>query len=269
MEVSPLTSLVASLWEAEWPAPARVATAITTRLGGASGGFYAYNNLGLHVGDKPEHVTCNRRQLAQITGVSHWQWLQQVHGTQIVPAQRNGAPLVADGSYTRSEGLACVVLTADCLPVLLCNQEGTQVAAVHAGWRGLAAGVVAHAVATFDDPPDQLLAYLAPAISQRHFEVDQPVLTAFEPMKQELRQQEVDSDDNQRWQSLFEPVTHKPGHYRVDLYGLARWQLQGMGVHNIWGGHTCTFADEHNFYSYRRDGVTGRFASAVWLKADG
>lgn len=255
-----------SYWQAQWPAPARVGTAITTRCGGVSAEPYQHNNLALHVGDDPEVVEQNRRQLALRTGVAHWQWLRQVHGTQLVPAQANGEAPEADGCYTQTPGVACAVLTADCLPVLLCNRAGTQVAAVHAGWKGLAAGIVAAAVTTFDDPPDQIMAYLAPAISARYFEVDQPVLDAFQPMYQALGSDPSDPQTQQNWHSLFQPVADKPGHFLADLYGLARWQLQGMGVFNVWGGQSCTFAEHELYYSYRREGVTGRLASAIWLQ---
>lgn len=259
-------SQVESLWRAPWPAPAGVLTAITTRVGGVSAAPFEQNNLALHVGDNPEGVMANRRRLAQSTGVAHWQWLQQVHGTAVVPAQKSGPVQEADGSYTQTPGLACVVLTADCLPVLLCNRSGTQVAAVHAGWKGLAAGILAAAVTTFDDPPDQVMAFLAPAIGPQHFEVDQPVLDAFEPMRQTFGPEQPSSQPDQLWQALFQPVAHKPGHFLANLYGLARWQLHGLGVTGVWGGQSCTFSEEGRYYSYRRDGLTGRFASAIWLQ---
>lgn len=255
-----------SYWQAPWPAPPGVGTAITTRTGGVSAPPFEQNNLALHVGDSSDNVMANRRRLAESTGVTHWQWLQQVHGTAVVPAQASGAVPEADGSYTQTPGLVCVVLTADCLPVLLCNRAGTQVAAVHAGWKGLAAGIVAAAVTTFDDPRDQIMAFLAPAIGPRHFEVDQPVLDAFEPMRQTFGPEQPGPQHEQQWQNLFQPVAHKPGHFLADLYALARWQLQGVGVSAVWGGQCCTFEQQHLYYSYRRDGQTGRFASAIWLQ---
>lgn len=246
------------LLQLDWPLPAGVSAAITTRKGGFSAGPYRGANFAEHVADDPAQVAANRELLAQQCGVAHWQWLQQVHGITVVEAHATPLPaVIGDGVTTRDRGVACAVLTADCLPLLLCASDASQVAAVHAGWRGLADGMVTHAVAAFRCPPQQLSAYLGPAIGPDHFEVGADVLKAFSPWGIEAEQ----------WQKLFVPQPDRPGHFLADLYGLARWALRAVGVEQIYGGGHCTFCDSQQFYSYRRDGVTGRLASAIWLNA--
>lgn len=244
------------LLQLDWPLPIGVGAAITTRTGGFSAGPYYGANFAEHVADDPAQVAANRKLLAQQCGVAHWQWLQQVHSVTVVEAHATPLPaVIGDGVTTCDKGIACAVLTADCLPVLLCASDASQVAAVHAGWRGLADGIITHAVAAFNCPPQQLSAYLGPAIGPDHFEVGQDVLEAF-------RLWGIGAD---QWQKLFVAQPHRPGHYLADLYGLARWALRTLGVEQIYGGGHCTFCDSGQFYSYRRDGVTGRLASAIWL----
>ncbi len=238
---------------ADWPAPAQVRTAISTRNGGTSCGPYAGNNLALHVGDNPEAVLRNRAHLARQLGQQEWQWLEQVHGTQLVEAGSQAGVPQADGCYTRMLNQVCAVMTADCLPVLLCDPAGRQVAAVHAGWRGLVQGMLPAAVQAFALPPEQLLVYLGPAISQPHYEVGQKLLD-------QLARHWPDS----QWQDALRP-SKRAGHHLLDLFHLARLALAGAGVKHIYGGSHCTYADPQHFYSYRRDGVTGRFVSAIWL----
>lgn len=240
----------------DWPLPDGVHVAVTTRSGGLSAGPYRGANLGEHVEDDPASVAANRQQLAQQCGVQHWQWLQQVHGTDVAEAgPMPVANLTADGVVSRHKGIACTVLTADCLPILLCARDGSQVGAIHAGWRGLAEGIVASGIARFRCPAMQITAYLGPAIGPDHFEVGQDVYEAF------LRW----GIEASLWRQLFVPHCDKPGHYLADLYGLARWALRQCGVQHVYGGNLCTYCDLRRFYSYRRDEVTGRMASAIWL----
>ncbi len=247
------------LLEPAWPCPANVRAIISTRRGGVSHGPYTGANLGDHVGDDPAAVARNRDLLVQQTGVQQWPWLQQVHG---VAVQRISGKLqqgiCADAVCTSQPGVACAVLTADCLPVLLCDVAGTQVAAAHAGWRGLAAGVIQSTVAEFSCPPADLMVYLGPAIGPRHFEVGEDVHRAFAEL---FEKEGVDAE----WRESFRLST-KPGHFYANLYGLARCVLKQLGVQQVFGGDFCTYADAEQFYSYRRDGVTGRMVSAIWLQ---
>lgn len=242
----------------DWPAPAPVRAAITTRSAGGSQSPWQHNNLAYHVGDAPDAVAANRRALREQLGLAiEPQWLTQIHGVRVIAARPDGSARRADGATSDRPGQACVVLTADCLPVLLCDRAGRRVAAVHAGWRGLAKGVVQRAVARFAVPPEQLLAYLGPAISQRHFEVGDEVRRAF------LRS--VRSDVHRRaLEAAFVPAARRAHHF-ADLYALARAELGALGVGAVYGGDRCTFSEPETFYSYRRDGRTGRFASLIWL----
>ena len=241
-----------------WPAPANVKAIVTTRKGGASKSPYGEFNLALHVGDQPETVLANRAQLARSIGVNNWQWFDQAHSTRVVSAAGlGGVAPKADGGYTRATELALAILTADCLPVLLCDDAGTQVAALHAGWRGLAGGILAAGVATFDKSPAALMAYIGPAIGVNNYEVDHSLHSAFQ---QSPFFSSVDVC------GAFTSLPQKPGHYLADLALLARLQLQQLGVPHIYGGNQCTYDLNQEFYSYRRDGQTGRFASVIWLE---
>ncbi|WP_390593873.1 peptidoglycan editing factor PgeF [Simiduia litorea] len=240
-----------------WPAPAQVKVAISCRNTGYSQGVYTAGNLALHVDDDPLLVAKNRRALQHQIGVQHIQWLEQVHGTHVANALPDGLTRTADACITEQTHLACSVMTADCLPLLLCDQAGTQVAAVHAGWRGLAKGVIAETVKQFTGKPNQLLAYLGPAISKTHFEVGVDVLEAFFELA-------GNSDAADAIANAFQPSL-KPLKFYADLYALARLALAQAGVNNIYGGDFCTFSDVDRFYSYRRDGQTGRMASLIWL----
>jgi YfiH family protein len=242
----------------DWPAPQSVRAAISTRQGGVSAGPFAENNLALHVEDKPEAVAANRQALCAALGLARGpQWLEQIHGTKVVDARSDGLVRTADASHTREAGLACAVLTADCLPILLCDIDGNQVAALHAGWRGLAKGIVARTVEVFSAPPARLMAYLGPAISQPHFEVGIDVLEAFFESARTPQQSDQIA-------AAFKPG-QRPLHFHGDIYALARAELEALGVHRIFGGNFCTYAEPERFYSYRRDKVTGRMASLVWL----
>ncbi len=243
----------------DWPAPARVRAATTSRRGGVSRGPWAGCNLGDHVGDEPAHVAANRRALMDELGlrVSPFR-LEQVHSARCVDLDT--APegsLKADAVLSRRPGVPCAVLTADCLPVLLCDRVGTIVAACHAGWRGLAGGVLRNTVAAMAVPPRSLLAYLAPAIGPDHFQVGGEVREAFLASAR---------DEAHRARIRAALVPDAEGRYRGDLYALARAELAALGTEAVYGGGRCTFSEQGDFYSYRRDGTTGRMASLIWLE---
>ncbi len=235
-----------------WPAPANVRACSTTRLGGVSPAPYDSLNLGGHVGDSPPAVAQNRRRLedlAKLPAAPHW--LQQIHGTDVAILDGSAAPPTADGAYTRDAGRVCAVMTADCLPVLFCNRAGTEVAAAHAGWRGLCAGILERTLACFQSNPGEIMAWLGPAIGPRAFEVGPEVRKAFVS-------RDVQAD------GAFLPRGEK---YYANIYQLARLRLYAAGISHsrIFGGDHCTVTESTSFFSYRRDGVTGRMASLVWL----
>lgn len=233
----------------DWPAPANVRALATTRHGGVSVTPYASLNLGGHVGDDPLAVAANRARLREMLP-SEPVWLNQVHGAGIVnAAQAEGVPQ-ADGSYSRKPGTVCAVLTADCLPVLLCDRAGTVVAAAHAGWRGLANGVVEAAVQSMAVDTGDILAWLGPAIGPEAFEVGGEVREAFMRLAPEA-------------ELAFQP--HKDGKWLADIFLLARQRLARVGVSRVFGGGECTCRDRERFYSYRREGATGRMGSLIWL----
>lgn len=231
----------------DWPAPPNVRALITTRSGGVSRGPYASMNPADHVGDDPQAVTQNRALLRAALPSEPF-WLKQIH-SDIVAAAGVG-PVEADACVTRTAKQVCVVLTADCLPVLLCATDGSVVGAAHAGWRGLCAGVLERAVIAMGIPSAQVLAYLGPAIGPRAFEVGPEVREAF-------------TAQDPAAASAFAPQAN--GKYLADLYLLARQRLALVGVTHVYGGGECTYRDAERFYSYRRDGATGRMASLVWI----
>ncbi len=225
---------------------------MTTRVGGTSLGLYQSANLGTHVGDDPQHVLANRRKLSQSIGVRPV-FLEQVHGTMVVKIDASTPDgVTADGAITQQPGVACTVMVADCLPLLLTNTEGTQVAAVHAGWRGLAAGVIDAALQTFAEP-QQVLVWLGPCIGPQMFEVGQEVRAEFVQSNAEAAQYFVPQRD--KW------LAH--------LSGLARLRLQQHGVKAIYGNDGsaswCTVSNPSVFFSHRRDRVSGRMAACIWL----
>ncbi|MCQ4320688.1 peptidoglycan editing factor PgeF [Stutzerimonas stutzeri] len=233
----------------DWPAPRRVRACITTRSGGVSQAPFDGFNLGDHVGDVPERVAANRQYLQRLLGCEP-AWMSQVHSNNAVEADPRGCP-TADAGWTGEAGIACAVLTADCLPVLFCDLDGARVAAAHAGWRGLAAGMLEATVAAMAVPGPQLIAWLGPAIGPSAFEVGGEVRDAF----------------ISRHPACFEAFTpsHRPGHFLADIYQLARIRLAACGVTAVFGGGFCTLSDPR-FYSYRRAARTGRFASLIWLE---
>lgn len=233
----------------DWPAPANVHALTTTRAGGVSQGPWSSLNLASHVQDDRAAVLENRRRLReQLRLPDEPLWLTQVHGT-VIAAGDNAPGCEADGSYSDRAGRVCAVLTADCLPLLLCDRAGREVAAVHAGWRGLAGGVIEAGLARFRAPMAQLLAWLGPAIGPAAFEVGEEVRQAFV------------QDDPATGEAF---VAGRPGHWLADLYALARLRLARAGVTAVYGGDLCTCNDPTRFYSYRREPVTGRMASLIW-----
>lgn len=245
------------LLQPDWPAPANIHAWSTSRVQGISEAPYDGLNLAQHVGDQPAAVEQNRQSLAQALALPRAPlWLNQVHGRQVVNAaewSQTGEPDSqpdADAAYSLQAGVVCVVMTADCLPLLVCNRRGDRVAAAHAGWRGLAAGVIESTLVALQEPAEDLLVWLGPAIGPAAFEVGEEVRQAF------VAQDAATA-------SAFRQ--NRPGHYLADIYALARRRLQAYGVQAIYGGGYCTFDDADHFYSYRRDGKTGRQASLIWF----
>jgi YfiH family protein len=234
---------------ADWPVPDGIVAGTTIRHGGSSEGVYASMNLAAHVGDDPQRVAENRRRFVAACGlVSEPDWLTQVHGTA-VRIDGAAAPLEADAAIARKPGATVAVLTADCLPILLCADSGDEIAAIHAGWRGLAAGIVATTVSQLQTSPHRVMAWLGPAISQPAFEVGDEVRAAF-----------IAGDAGA--DACF--VRNQRGRWQADLYALAARHLGAAGVGAVYGGGLCTFADSERFFSYRRDGRCGRMATFIY-----
>lgn len=254
-----------SIFRPEWPLPRNVHSFISLRAGGYSEAPFTSLNLASHVGDLPEAVVKNRAKLGVLCKrtfghTPHFHWLNQVHGCQIadISCKTELTDISdADAAYTNAVGEACAVLTADCLPLLVSNSAGTEVAAIHAGWRGLAAGVISNTVEKFRANPEELIVFLGPAISQSAFQVGAEVRQCFldasrfglEPMIEQAFLKDGESHDK----------------YFADLYALARLELQALGVRRTFGGSRCTYSENHSFFSYRKEGATGRFASAIWI----
>ncbi|MCE6980848.1 peptidoglycan editing factor PgeF [Pseudomonas frederiksbergensis] len=233
----------------DWPAPAGVKACVTTRAGGVSLAPFDSLNLGDHVEDSPEAVAENRRRLTDHFSIQP-AWLKQVHG--IVVAQADpGLVATADASWTATPGIACTAMTADCLPALFCDRAGTRVAAAHAGWRGLAAGVLEATLDSLAVPPEDVLVWLGPAIGPQAFEVGPEVRETFVQQLPEAAKAFVPSQN--------------AGKFMADIYELARLRLAARGVTAVYGGGFCTVTDPR-FFSYRRSPRTGRFASLVWLE---
>lgn len=235
----------------DWPAPPNVRAAATLRTGGVSEGAFSSLNLGSHVGDEPSAVQENRRLLgAALKLPAEPTWLNQVHGINVIGATPAAAPS-ADASIARGAGAVCVVMTADCLPVLFCDRAGTRVGAAHAGWRGLAGGVLGATIKALDVPPSELMAWLGPAIEQEAFEVGDEVREAF---------LKLGADNTPAF------TQNERGRWQADLYQLARNELARLGVSAVHGGGFKCFADSERFFSYRRESRTGRMATLVWLE---
>ncbi|WP_292784510.1 peptidoglycan editing factor PgeF [Methylophilus sp. UBA6697] len=233
----------------DWPAPVNVKALQTTRNGGVSMGVYASLNLGDHVKDQPQHVAANR-QLLSTYMPSEPVWLNQVHGVRVIDAALSSCLESADASFTGRQQVVCVTMTADCLPVLLCDQAGTAVAAIHAGWRSLCDGVIEATVAAMPVPANQLMAWLGPAIGPEAFEVGGEVRAQF--MAQDTQTELAFKAKGDKWLG--------------DLYTIARQRLQTLGVTQVYGGGRCTYSEPETFFSFRRDGDTGRMGSFIWLE---
>lgn len=242
----------------QWPVPANVRAITTTRVGGFSEGKYASMNLGDRTDDNIISIARNRNHLAKLLDLPEEPgWLFQSHSNKVVRLYKDTAPnQQADASYSTEPGKVCVVLTADCLPVLLCARDGSAVAAVHAGWRGVANGVIDNTISTLlhfgKCKPETLLAWLGPAIGPGLFEVGPDVVEACCAQLPHAR-------------DAFTPI---PGEdkWLADIYLLARQRLERMGVNEIYGGGFCTVSQYEKFYSYRRDKQTGRMATLIWMQ---
>jgi YfiH family protein len=232
----------------EWPAPSSVHAATTLRTGGISEGAYTSLNPALHVGDDRTAVMRNRQLIRDRLALpTEPVWLEQIHSNKVVKAGPMSGVPQADASYTDEPGVVCAVMTADCLPLLFCSVDGLRVAAVHAGWRGLAAGIIGNTIAALGR--SDLLVWLGPAIGPDSFEVGDEVRAAF------VQKSSVFGD-------AFKPQAD--GKWLADIYRLARIELNALGVSNIYGGRFCTVTEQDRFYSYRRDTVTGRMATLIW-----
>ncbi|MFP8965817.1 peptidoglycan editing factor PgeF [Pokkaliibacter sp. CJK22405] len=233
----------------DWPAPINVRSVCTTRLGGVSQAPFDSFNLGDHVGDDPRAVFANRAQLCdELQLPSEPFWLEQVHGTQVLAP---GQVRCGDASISCEAGEVLSIMTADCLPVLLCDQAGTVVAGAHAGWRGLCEGVLENTVSAMECDPAEIMVWLGPAIGPNAFEVGDEVREAFvahAPIA-----------------GLAFTLGREAGKWMADIYLLARQRLEAMGITAIYGGEYCTHTQEDLFYSYRRDKTTGRMASLIWM----
>ncbi|MDP2902180.1 MAG: peptidoglycan editing factor PgeF [Methylovulum sp.] len=244
----------------DWPAPAIVHAATTLRTGGVSVGVFNSLNAALHVGDNAEFVRQNRAIIKGMLDLPEEPaWLEQIHGNQVVDAARRDLLQQADASYTNEPGIVCAVMTADCLPLLVCASDGSQVAAIHAGWKGLLAGVICNTLAAMQIPPSppfckggaggDLLVWLGPAIGSSCFEVGDDVRDVF-------------LQKSTAFSTAFK--SQGSGKWLADIYQLARIDLAAMGITEIYGGTFCTFTEEDRFYSYRRDKETGRMATLIW-----
>ena len=244
-----------------WPAPAPVHALLSTRSGGVSKVPFDSLNLGDHVGDQTKDVSSNRAIFTKALP-NQPLWLKQTHSTVVSTPQsrklNQGSVIEADASVSNIPGEVLVIMTADCLPVLFTNQQGTIVGAAHAGWRGLCSGILENTITQLlgisnDTAVGDLLVWLGPAIGPESFEVGEDVVRAFQ-------------DSGLPFPSnAFTSISDRPGKYLADIYQPARGRLQACGINAIYGGQYCTVRDGQQFFSYRRDGVTGRFASAIWI----
>ena len=236
----------------DWPVPAAVRAFVTTRAGGVSEGEYASLNLGIRSGDAAQNVERNRRIVSEHLPQPP-RWLAQVHGTEVAMADdlADEANAMADAAVARKPGRVCAVLTADCMPLFLADEWGTHVAVAHAGWRGMAAGVIENTVAAMGSPPGSLVAWMGPAIGPEAFEVGPEVRVAFIA---------VDTASDAAFRS------HRPGKFMADLYALARGRLARAGVREVHGGGFCTFHDAERFFSYRREKKSGRMGAFIWME---
>jgi YfiH family protein len=236
-----------------WPASPHISALMTTRNGGVSEGLCATMNLSRGASDTPEHVAANHALLREVTGLST-QWISQVHGRDVVNLDSPSPTLVGDAVVTTQPRTVAAVRVADCLPVLFCDRAGTRVAAAHAGWRGLAAGVLEATVGAMAIEPGELIAWLGPAIGPTAFEVGDEVRDAFIAL-------------DPRAAGAFAPYPERPGKWLADLFALAAMRLRDAGVSALFGGGVCTHRNADRFFSYRRDKSPGRMAAMIWIDA--
>lgn len=242
-----------------WDAPDNIVACVTTRHGGVSIPPYESFNLAKHVGDVGESVDKNREILAaQFEENLQWQWMRQVHGAEAVEVTAAREAVSADALITKIPELACCVLTADCLPVFFAARNGKEVAVAHAGWRGLVAGILENTVEKLSTPAEELLAYLAPAIGPCHFEVGKEVRDQF------VAQAKTNAAAGDIENCFL--ASGKTEKYMADLYALARYRLRELGLQSVTGGSECTFCDSNRHYSFRREGVTGRMLSLIYIR---
>lgn len=244
---------------ADWDVASNVIARVTTRIGGVSQAPYNELNLADHVGDSSELVTRNRKIVADMLSDDlQWQWLQQVHGNAVVKLEEPRDSLIADGLITNRSGLVCCVLTADCLPVFIADVEGSEVAIVHAGWRGLVSGIIENAVGSMQTPPERLSVWLGPAIGPCHFEVGSEVREQFLIASQ-------GGPTKEQTAACFQPGVEST-QYMADLYALARIRIAALGVSRVTGGTDCSYCNAQQYYSFRRDKNTGRNLSLIYLQ---
>lgn len=274
----------------DWPKPENIIALTSTRLGGVSQSGYGSFNLAEHVGDAPDRVAINQQLLAQgLTEPLTFQWLEQVHGAAVVEVDGDGSRQQADAAFSRAPAVACCVLTADCLPILLTTTDGNVVAAIHAGWRGLAKGVVEQALQAMQVNPEKVLAWLGPAIGPCHFEIGAEVRDAFlatvavdqrehfdhlgfTPIDKAMSDPDngsVSTAERTAGNVVTQPsakLQTKNTKYLANLYAIADYKLQHWGVSQIYGGGFCTYCNEQQFYSYRREANCGRMVSLIYIR---
>ena len=240
-----------AIWP-KWPVPDHIKAFTTTRIGGVSQfPFYSFN-LAQHVGDNPADVEINRELLIkQFQLPSPPLYLNQIHSTRVIQLPYDGMNIDADAVYTDQPNQVCAVMTADCLPLLVTNQAGTEIAAIHAGWRGLCNGIIEETIKHFKWPQSEIYVWLGPAISQKAFQVGEEVLAQF-------------STHNSNAVLAFKKDENNEGKYFADLYELAKQRLYILGINNIFGGEHCTFCENEIFFSYRKEKETGRILSVIW-----
>ncbi|MEE9452165.1 MAG: peptidoglycan editing factor PgeF [Gammaproteobacteria bacterium] len=236
-----------------WPAPTTIRAFTTTRIGGHSQGSYAHLNLGLHAGDDPQAVNANRALVQDHYNLpSPPTWLKQTHSNEVIAAEQVNSECSADASTTSTKNTVCAILTADCLPILLTNQAGSEVAAIHAGWRGLAKNIIKNTVQTMQTASEKILAWLGPAIGPSAFEVGAEVKSQFLQL-------------DAMYTEAFRPLSVDK--CLANIFTIARLQLQQCGVTRIYTEQLCTYTDVDRFFSYRRDKITGRMASLIWIQS--
>lgn len=251
------------IFRPNWPAPKNVFSFFTSRIGGVSSDPWKASNLSFNVGDKLESVQTNWKLLSKkISLPSSPQLLEQVHGINIVKADCNGSIKIGDGSYSDKAGIVCAVTTADCLPVLICNTQGSLVASVHMGWRGLSKGIISNLIKNLQVPAKDLIVHLGPAISQKNFEVGSEVRNIF---LRECINIDIREKINLCFIKMNKNAADQNNKWKADLYNLAKIYFNEQGIFDIYGGDFCTYSDSEKFYSYRRDGITGRIASLIWF----